>query len=389
MKPLADLAYRLEGQRMFQILAHAGELEREGKHILHFELGDPDFNTIAPIVEAVCDSLRGGETHYAPSGGIRELKEAAADVTQRSRGFRPSLDQLLVTPGANAQLDYAMVCVANPGDEVIMPDPGFVSYFSIAKMRGIKDVRLPLREDEGFRLNPDRVEEAITARTKMIIMNSPSNPTGAVMTEEEVRRMYSIAQKHDLFLLSDEIYARMVYREANTAHFSPSRYDSCRERTIVVNGFSKSYAMTGFRLGVAMGPAEVINKMQLVLESTTSCVSPFVQRAGIAALTGDQAPIGAMVDEFRQRRDLVVEGLNALPGVQCTRPHGAFYAFPNIKGTELSSTEFCERMLDEAGVALAPGPIFGQFGEGYVRMAYANSQPCIREALERMNRVLS
>lgn len=389
MRQLADLASRLTGQQMFQILARARELERGGKTVYHFELGDPDFDTPAPIVTAACEALHQGMTHYAPSGGIRELKERAAEVTQRSRGFRPGLDQLLVTPGANAQLYYAMACVANPGEAIIMPDPGFVSYFSIAKMLGIEIQRVPLLESEGFRLNPDRVEAKITPATRMIIMNSPSNPTGAVMTQDEVKRMYDLAQKHDLFLLSDEIYARMVYQEAHTAHFSPSRYDSCRERTIVVNGFSKSYAMTGWRLGVMTAPAELTAKMQLVLETTTSCVSPFIQYAGMSALTMDQSPIVAMVDAFRQRRDAVVEGLNSLPGIRCTKPFGAFYAFPNITETGMSSNEFCERMLEEGGVALAPGPIFGEHGEGYVRMAYANSLPNITKALEQMRNVLT
>jgi aspartate/methionine/tyrosine aminotransferase len=388
MKQLSDAAYKLEGQRMFQILTKAKQLERQGKEILHFELGDPDFNTPENIVEAAIKALKKGETHYAPSAGLLELKEAAADVTVRSRGFKPEVDQLLVCPSANVMIYYAAACVVNPGEEVIVPDPGFVSYFSILKFLGIKIVRVPLHEENEFRLNPDDVQKNITPKTRMIIMNSPSNPTGAVMTEDDVRRLYEIAEQHDVYLLSDEIYARMIYKDAGTGHYSPSRYDHCKERTILVNGFSKSYAMTGWRLGVATGPDDVISKMGLLLETTTSCVSPFIQRAGIEALKGKQEPIIKMVDEFRKRRDIIVEGLNSLPGVTCLKPRGAFYVFPNIKKTGLTSEEFAELMLTQAGVALAPGPIFGEYAEGYVRLCYANSIETINKAIERMKVVL-
>src|SRR3989338_5118236 len=389
MKRLSDAACRLEGQKMFQILARANELERQGKEILHFELGDPDFSTPQNIVEAACKSLKDGETHYAPSSGLLELKMGAADVTVRSRGFKHDLDQLLVTAGANVQIYYAVASAVNPGEEVIVPDPGFVSYFSILKFVGANPVRVPLFEKNEFKLNPNDVEKAITDKTRMIIINSPSNPTGAVMTENEIKRIYEIAKKNDVYLLSDEIYARMVYKEANTNHFSPSRYDSCRERTIVINGFSKSYAMTGWRLGVVTGPSDLISKMGLLLETTSSCVSPFIQKAGLEALYGDKEPVAKMMDEFRQRRDVIIEGLNSLPGVTCIKPKGAFYAFPNITKTGLTSEEFAERMLNEAGVALAPGPIFGENGEGYVRMCYCNSMENIKKAIGKMKNFLN
>jgi aspartate aminotransferase len=388
MKRLSDAAMRLEGQRMFQILARARELEKQGKDILHFELGDPDFDTPENIVQAAFDALKNGETHYAPSSGLSELREAAADVTLKSRGFRPDINQLLVCPGANVMLYYAAACVANPGDEVIVPDPGFVSYFSILKFLGIKCVRVPLYEKNEFRLNPDDVQKAITEKTRMIIMNSPSNPTGAVMTEDEVRRMYEIAKKNDVYLLSDEIYARMVFKDANTDHYSPSRYDHCKERTIIVNGFSKSYAMTGWRLGVMTGPSDLIAKMGLLLETTTSCVSPFIQRAGLEALKGSQELIVNMVEEFRKRRDVMVEGLNSIPGITCLKPKGAFYLFPNIKGTGMKDEEFAEFMLNKAGVALAPGSIFGDHSNDYVRLCYANSMENIKKGIDRIRDVL-
>lgn len=373
---------------MFQILTFARKLERQGKEILHFELGDPDFNTPENIVESGIKALKNGETHYAPSAGLMDLKEAAADVTMKSRGFRPMPEQLLVCPGANVMIYYAATCLVDPGEEVIVPDPGFVSYFSILKFLGIKIVRIPLREENEFRLNPDDVEKAITNNTKMIIMNSPSNPTGAVMTENGIKRIYEIAQKYDVYLLSDEIYARMVYQGSGIQHFSPSSFDSCKERTIIINGFSKSYAMTGWRLGVATGPEEIISKMGLLLETTTSCVAPFIQRAGIEALRGDQKQIFRMVDEYRKRRDLLVEGLNSLPGVSSLKPKGAFYVFPNIKKTGLSSEGFAELMLTRAGIALTPGPIFGEHAQGYVRLCYTCSRETISKAIERMRAVL-
>lgn len=388
MKKLSDAANRLQGQEMFQILTKARELERKGKHIIHFEIGDPDFDTPKNIVNAACDSLRKGDTHYTSSQGLFELKLAAADVTTRSRGFRPDLNQLLVTPGANVQVYYSVACAVEPGEEVIVPDPGFVSYFSIIDFVGAKAIRVPLYEKNEFRLNPDDVAQAITNKTRMIIINSPSNPTGAVMTEQEIKKIYELAEQHDIFLLSDEVYARMFYKEAEDKFSSPSKYDHCKERTIVVNGFSKSYAMTGWRLGIVMAPSDLINKMRLLLETTTSCVSPFIQKAGIEALRGNQEPTFEMVEEYRKRRDIIVKGLNSLPAITCLKPKGAFYVFPNIKKTGMKSREFSDFILNEAGVALAPGPIFGKYGEGYVRLSYSNSIENIKIGIERMKFVL-
>jgi aspartate/methionine/tyrosine aminotransferase len=388
MKKISKAASRLEGQGMFHILALTKEIERKGSDVLHFELGDPDFDTPENIVNAAIESLKQGNTHYAPSSGSLELKEMAAEVTLNSRGFRPETDQLLVCPGANIIIYYAAACALEPGDEVIVPDPGFVSYFSILKFLGIKIVRVPLFERNQFRLNPADVDKAVTDKTRMIITNSPSNPTGAVMTRDEVKKIYQIAEKHDIYLLSDEVYARMIYKKDRTNHYSPSRYDYCKERTIVVNGFSKSYAMTGWRLGVVTGPAELITKMALLLETIMSCVSPFIQKAGIEALKGDQEPIYKMVAEYEKRRDVLVEGLNNLPGVTCLKPEGAFYAFPNITQTGLNSEEFAEIMLKQAHVALVPGPIFGEYGRGYVRLCYVNSIQNINKAIERMRNVL-
>lgn len=388
MKNISNAALRLEGQKMFQILAKAQELERQGKKIIHFEIGDPDFDTPANIVDAACNALRKGDTHYTASSGLFEYRKVAAGITERSRGFKPDLDQILVTAGGNIQIYYGVACTVNPGEEVIIPDPGFVSYNSIIRFIGAHPVKIPLCEENEFRLNPDDVEKAITDKTRMIIINSPHNPTGSVMTEEEIRRIYEIAERHDVYLMSDEVYTRMIYKDSDTKFSSPSKYDRCKKRTLVVHAFSKSYAMTGWRLGAVTGPAEIISKMGLLLETTSSCVSPFIQRAGIEALIGSQEPINRMVDEFRERRDIIVEELNKLSGIKCLKPKGAFYVFPNIKETGLTSQEFANLMLEKAGVALCPGYYFGEHGEGYVRLCYANSVEHIREGIQRMGDVL-
>ena len=373
---------------MFQVFAKAQELERQGKKIIHFEIGDPDFDTPENVVEAACNALKKGDTHYTNSSGLPEFKKASADVTERSRGFRPGMDQILVTAGGNVQIYYAVACLVNPGEEVIIPDPGFVSYNSIIQFVGAKAVKVPLREENEFRLNPDDVKRAVTEKTRMIIINSPHNPTGSVMTEEEIRRVYEIAEERDVYLLSDEVYTRMIYKDSDVKFSSPSKYDHCRKRTLVVHAFSKSYAMTGWRLGAVTGPPDVIAKMGLLLETTSSCVSPFIQRAGIEALTGSQEPINTMVHELRERRDVMVAGLNALSGITCLKPKGAFYAFPNIRGTGLTSQEFADVMLEKAGVALCPGHYFGENGEGYVRLCYASSISNIKEGMRRIGGVL-
>ncbi|MEK6733560.1 MAG: pyridoxal phosphate-dependent aminotransferase [Pseudomonadota bacterium] len=389
MERFSEAAKRLKGQEMFQILAKTQELEREGRQILHFELGDPDFNTPENIVNVAINSLKNGETHYTNSYGLLELRATAARAMETGiRGFKPDLDQILVTPGANIEIYYAAVCTTNPGEEIIVPDPGFVSYFAVLDFLGIKSVRVPLHEKNEFRLNPADVEKAITDKTRMIILNSPSNPTGSVMTEEEIRNVYNIAKVKDIYILTDEVYRRLFYGDEKNRFFSPSMIDQCKERTIVANGFSKSYAMTGWRLGVMIGPSDIITKMNLLLETTSSCVSPFIQRGGIEALCGSQEIVNNMVNEYRRRRDIIVDGLNSLPGVKCIKPKGAFYAFPNITKTGMNSKEFADFMLNEAGVAVAPGNIFGDYGEGYIRMAYANSVENIKVGISRMNYAL-
>lgn len=376
-------ARKIEGQPMFKVLAKVEALEREGREIIHFEIGDPDFNTPPNIIDAAVRSLRRGDTHYADSMGIHEFREAVIETTYASRGFRPSLEQVLVAPGANMTIYYAVKCLVDPGEEVIVPDPGFPTYYSVLKLCDVHPVRITLREENGFRMNPDDVRKRITDKTRMIILNSPQNPTGAVMTSAEIDTMADIAEEHDLYLYTDEVYARMIF-DGNATFSSPSTRDGCKVRTILANGFSKVFAMTGWRLGVVVGPEDVIERMGMLLQTTSSCVAPFIQHAGLEAISGDQGEVRTMMEEYRKRRDLLVDGLNSITGISCLLPGGAFYVFPNIKQTGLTSEEFADYLLTEVGVAVLPGPNFGPGGEGYVRLCYANSRDNIEKALGLM-----
>lgn len=384
---LSTAAGMLEGQPMFKVLAKVQELERQGRDIVHFEIGDPDFDTPSNIVSAACQSLSSGETHYTGSMGLREFREAVCWTTGKTRGFTPSIEQVLITPSANIIIYYVIRCLVNPGDEIIVPDPGFPSYYAAIKFCGAVPVRIALKEENEFRMDPEDVRKNITGKTRLIILNSPHNPTGSVMKPEEIERIAEIAEEHDVFLYSDEVYARMIFDSAASFQ-SPSAMDRCQKRTIVANGFSKAFAMTGWRLGVAIGPRDVIEKMGLLLQTTSSCVSPFIQRAGIEAITGDQNEVSLMMDEYRARRDLLVDGLNGIPGIRCLKPGGAFYVFPNITGTGLTSEKFTDLMLDKAGVAMLPGVNFGEAGEGLVRLCYAVSRERINEGVERIGKVV-
>ena len=387
MKKLSELSNRIDGQPMFKLLDKVKKLELEGKNIIHFEIGDPDFETPKNISDAGINAIKNGFTHYVSSFGLTEFRHKICETTEKSRGFKPNLDQVLVTPGANIAIFYAISCVANPGEEVIVPDPGFPTYYSTIKMCNVKAIRVPLLESNKFRMNPKDIEDSITEKTRMIIINSPQNPTGSVMTNDEIKMTYEIAQKHDLYLYSDEIYARMVYKDS--VFNSPSVYDKCKERTIISNGFSKAFAMTGWRLGAVIGPSNVIEKMRLLLETTSSCVPPFIQKAGIEAIEGDQTLQKNMYLEYEKRRHLIVNGINSITGLDCISPGGAFYVFVNIKKTGMTSESFCDYVLEDSGVAILPGTSFGEFGEGFVRICYAVDQDEIKNALERIKKSIS
>jgi aspartate aminotransferase len=384
MKHISDIASNLQGQKMFQVLAQAKELEKKGIDVIHLEIGDPDFDSPPNVVEAACQALRDGHTHYSISAGLEEFRHSAALLTMRSRGFLPSINQILVTPGANIQIYLAIACTVNPGEEVIITDPCFVSYTSIINLCRAKAVKVPVYEKNRFRINPDDLRKVITKNTRMILINSPNNPTGAVMDENDIREIFKIAEENDLYLASDEVYGRMVYEDETTKFYSPATYDHCKERTIIFHSFSKSYAMTGWRIGGVTGPASLIARMALLQETIVSCVSPFIQIGALEAMTSSQDYIVNMMSTYRQRRDLMVEGLNDIKGISCLSPGGTFYAFANIKDTGFSSEEFSNFILNKAGVATCPGNYFGQAGEGYVRFCFATSSENIINAINKI-----
>jgi aspartate/methionine/tyrosine aminotransferase len=383
---LADAAYRIEGQPMFKILGRIEKLEQQGEDIIHFEMGDSDFNTPLHIIEAAYTSMKNGETHYTNSMGLHDLRETVREANMVTRGFKPDISQVLITPGAGIVIYCAVQCLVNPGEEVIVPDPGFSTYYSVLKFCQAVPVRVPLKEKNRFRINPDDIRKVITPRTRLIIINSPNNPTGSIITRDEIDELYSIAEENGIFLLSDEVYSEIIY--GNVKFHSPSSNDHCRRNTIVVDSFSKNYAMTGWRLGTVIGPPEVIEKMGLLIQTICSCVPPFTQRAGITALTGDQTEVRRMVAAFKKRRDLLVEGLNSIPGVNCLYNDGAIYVFPNITGTGMTSKEFTDFILEKAKVVILPGTDFGRYGEGYVRLTHATSIDNILEGVRRMKKAV-
>jgi aspartate aminotransferase len=387
MKSLSNVAYQIDGQPMFKLLDLAQKLEREGKEILHFELGEPDFDTPSNIVNVACDALKSGHTHYTSSMGLYDLRKVAQKATFCSRGFLPNIEQVLVAPGANSIIYLAIKCLVNPSEEVIVPDPGFPTYYSAIKACGAKPVTVKLKEENQFRLDPNDLENAITNKTRLIILNTPSNPTGSVMLPDEIKQVAEIVRKHDVYLLSDEIYGRLIFNNEKL-FLSPSYIDHCKERTIILNGFSKAFAMTGWRLGVAIGPEEVIEKMGLLVSTIVSCVPPFIQKAGIEAITGDQSALIKMKNEYDKRRRILVDGLNTIDGISCIEPEGAIYAFPNIKRTGMNSNEFANFVLEKAGIALLPGNNFGEAGEGFVRICYVNTTANIVKAINKIKEAL-
>ena len=387
MKKLSNAALSVSGQPMFKVLDKAEQLERDGKKIIHFELGEPKFDTPRNIVDAAVKSLQNGDTHYVNSYGKYQLRTLIQETTLKSRGFKPDINQILITPGANAVIFLAISCLVNRGEEVIIPDPGFPTYISAANFLGAKIVTVPLYEHNSFKLNPDDLRSKITSKTRLIIINSPSNPTGSLIDPDELIEIAKIAEEKDIYLLSDEVYARMVFEESEK-FFSIGLQDACKKRIIIANGFSKAFAMTGWRLGAAIGPAVIIEKMMLVLQTISSCVPPFIQEGGIEAIQGDKADLKEMMDFYKKNRDYLVDNLNLIKGITCLKPDGAIYAFPNITGTGMSSESFANYLLDNCGIAVIPGNHFGVSGEGYVRLSYTISFELIVEAIEKMKTAL-
>jgi len=379
---LADSLARLGTETAFSVLARARELERQGREIIHLEIGEPDFDTPVHIRDAAAAALRAGETHYCPSAGIPELREEAARYLARTRSVDVDAANVLVGTGAKPFLFFGILATCNPGDEVVYPDPGFPIYESAIRWAGATPVPLPLLEERDFAFDLADLESRLTSRTKLVILNSPQNPTGGALSPEETAAAASLLVDSGAWVLTDEVYSQMVY-DGDFA--TVASYPGMLERTILLDGLSKTYAMTGWRCGFAAVPEPLVDPLVRFFVNSTSCVPPFVQLAGVTALSGPQDEPRAMVEEFRARRELVVAGLNELPGVSCRMPRGAFYAFPNVSEVPLDADELADRLLQEAGVAVLAGSAFGEHGTDNLRISYANSRENLTLALERMH----
>jgi aspartate/methionine/tyrosine aminotransferase len=382
---LAERMGRIGTETAFEAAARARALEATGRSVIHLEIGEPDYDTPENIREAAKRALDRGATHYTPTVGIPELRAAiAADATAR-KGFAVTPDRVVVVPGGKPVMFFAILALIDEGDEVIYPDPGFPIYESMARYVGGRAVPCPIRQENGFRLDPDELASLVTKRTKLVIINSPANPTGGVSTRQEIERIADLAREHDLTILADEIYGRILYEGE---HVSIASLPGMAERTIVLDGFSKTYAMTGWRLGYAIVPEPLLTPFSRLIVNSVSCTNAATQWAGVEALTGPQDSVDAMVAEFRARRDLIVDGLNAIPGISCLRPAGAFYVFPDISGTGLTGAELADRLLNEGGVSALAGTAFGQVGLHHLRFSYANSREKISEAVRRTGAVV-
>jgi aspartate/methionine/tyrosine aminotransferase len=376
---------RLGTETAFVVLAKAKALEAQGRDIVHLEIGEPDFDTPTHIVEAAVTALYKGYTHYGPASGLAELRAVIAEDAGKERGVTFTPDQVVVTPGAKPIMFYVITALVGEGEEAIYPNPGFPIYESMINFVGGKAVPIPLREANDFRLDVKELESLITPRTRLIIVNSPQNPTGGVLTRADIEAIARLAVKHDIPVLTDEVYKRFIYEGE---HASVLSYPGMPERTILLDGHSKSYAMTGWRLGYGVMPLDLAQQVTRLQTNAVSCTASFIQRAGMAALTGSQAPVTAMVAEFRARRDLIVNGLNQIRGFSCRLPKGAFYVFPNITGTGKDSRFIEDFLLNEAGVAVLSGTSFGRYGEGYLRLSYANSRANIEKALHNIEQAV-
>src|SRR6476646_3228954 len=386
MVRFAERMNHLGTESAFEVLARAKKLEAQGKSVIHLEIGQPDFPTPANICEAACRAMREGYTGYGPAAGLLEFRKVIADYIAATRGVEVDPDEIVVTPGAKPIIFFTILALVNAGDEVIYPNPGFPVYESVINFVGAKAVPLPLREEVDFRFRREDLINAISDRTKLLIINSPQHPTGGLLTTEDLAAIADLANKHDLYVLSDEVYSRMVYGEK---HQSILSLPGMKARTILLDGHSKTYAMTGWRLGYGVAPQAIAEKMVQLMINSNSCTCSFTQIAGIEALTGPQTAVEQMMIEFQKRRDAIVEGLNAIAGIQCRQPAGAFYVFPNVKQLPLPADALADYLLQEAGVAVLSGTAFGQYGDGYLRLSYANSLENIHEALERIQIAVS
>jgi aspartate/methionine/tyrosine aminotransferase len=376
----------LKPEGAYQVLARAQELEAQGRDIIHLEIGQPDFETFANVSLAGIRAIGAGHTKYTPPSGMPSLRQAIAEDAGARRGMAFAPEQVVVSPGAKPNLFFPTLALVEPGDEVIYPNPGFPTYEAMIGVAGGKPVPVPLLEENGFSFDLEAFDRCINAHTKLIILNAPSNPTGGTIPQADLEHIAEAAQHYDCWVLSDEIYTRIVYDGAEV--LSIAALPGMAERTIIMDGFSKTYAMTGWRLGYGIMPAALAERVGLLLTHSVGSTAHFTQYAGIEALIGPQDQVAEVVAEYQRRRDVIVAGLNDLPGVTCQQPQGAFYVFPNVKSLGKSSNEIANWILEEAGVALLPGSAFGKYGEGYLRLAYANSVQNIERALERIAAIL-
>lgn len=382
---LSSAMQRIGTETAFEVLVRARALEAQGRSVIHLEIGEPDFATPAHIVEAAKQALDEGFTHYGPTQGLPELREAIAEHVSETRGIKVDAGSVCVVPGGKPIIFFPMMALLEPGDEVIYPNPSFPIYESMINFLGATPVPMPLVEKRGFSFDLDLFASKLTSKTKLVILNSPANPTGGVIPEEDIAELARMLENHPAVVLSDEIYSRMSYgRKA----VSISRYPGMGGKTIILDGFSKTYAMTGWRLGYGVMPAPLVDAVNKLMVNSNSCTATFTQKAGIAALRGPQTPSIEMIAEFQRRRDAFVAELNTIPGLRCAVPEGAFYAFPNIEGTGWTSKALADALLEQAGVACLSGTAFGRFGEGYVRFSYANSLENLLEAARRVRQFL-
>jgi len=384
---LSERMARLGTETAFQVLAKAQALEAKGKDIVHFEIGEPDFDTPANIRQAAKEALDKGYTHYCNSQGLMSLRVEIAKQIEKTRGVPVEPERVVVTPGAKPIMFYAILALLAPGDEAIYTNPLYPIYESMINFTGATAVPVLLREELDFRFDVEELKSKVTPRTKLIVLNSPHNPTGGVLDESDLRAIAEIAQKNNnITVFSDEVYEDIIYEGK---HCSIASLHGMLDRTILLSGFSKTYAMTGWRLGYAVMPPGLVQAVVRLITNSVSCTAPFIQYAGIEALTGPQDSVPKMVNEFKKRRDLIVDGLNQIPGISCRRPKGAFYVFPNVKALGMDCSRLADYLLYEAGVAVLPGTHFGKYGEGYIRLSYATSQENIKKGLERISSALA
>lgn len=384
--PLADSFRRLGTESAFVVLARARQLEAQGRNIVHLEIGEPDFDTPSHIKAAAVKSLERNRTHYTPAPGIPELRDAIAAYVRRTRDVEVTRDSVVVSPGGKPMIASVLMALLNPGDEVVIPDPAYPAYRSIVTYVGAVPVSVQLHERTGFRLDLDALEAAMTPKTKILVVNSPHNPTGGILTKDDLLRIADIARKHDILVVTDEIYSRHCYDAPFESYYGLS---GMPERTVLVDGFSKAWAMTGWRLGFGVMPRYLADAVGALMLNFVSCTTTFVQDAGIQALTGPDEPVQAMRDEFMRRRSVLVEGLRGIPGVTCQMPGGAFYVFPNFSKIEPDDVKLSNYILEEGGVAVLGGSTFGTYGRGFIRLSYANSEENLREGVSRIKKALA